>query len=97
MFKKSSGLFAVIAMICLMASNAFAAVVLTGVELDTASPELLAATVLIGLGVIWGIRKLIKLVKIKIHIIELFYSYSVLNTTLNGQRHLTTWSECPLD
>jgi len=47
----------------LMAVNqASAAVVLTGVTLDTASPETLAATVLTGLGVIWGIRKLIKLI-----------------------------------
>jgi hypothetical protein len=45
-----------------MATNAFAAVDLTGVTLDTASPEALAATVLTGLGVIWGIRKLIKLI-----------------------------------
>jgi hypothetical protein len=45
-----------------MASNAMAAVDLTGVTLDTTSPETLAATVLTGLGVIWGIRKLIKLI-----------------------------------
>lgn len=44
------------------ASNASAAVDLTGVTLDTTSPETLAATVLTGLGVIWGIRKLIKLI-----------------------------------
>lgn len=43
-------------------SNASAEVVLTGVTLDTATPETLAATVLTGLGVIWGIRKLVKLV-----------------------------------
>ena len=44
------------------ATNASAAVDLTGVTLDTTSPETLAATVLTGLGVIWGIRKLIKLI-----------------------------------
>lgn len=44
------------------AGNAMAAVDLTAVSLDTATPETLAATVLTGLGVIWGIRKLIKLV-----------------------------------
>lgn len=41
---------------------ASAAVDLTTVTLDTTSPETLAATVLTGLGVIWGIRKLIKLI-----------------------------------
>jgi hypothetical protein len=46
----------------IFASQAFAAVDLTGVTLDSATPELLAATVLTGLGVIWGIRKLVKLV-----------------------------------
>lgn len=45
-----------------MASSAMAAVDLTGVTLDTTTPETLAATVLTGLGVIWGIRKLVKLV-----------------------------------
>jgi len=44
------------------ASSAMAAVDLTSVTLDTTSPETLAATVLIGLGVIWGIRKFIKLI-----------------------------------
>lgn len=44
------------------AVNSMAAVDLTTVTLDTATPETLAATVLGGLGVIWGIRKLIKLV-----------------------------------
>jgi len=44
------------------AGNVFAAVDLTSVTLDTATPETLAATVLAGLGVIWGIRKLVKLV-----------------------------------
>jgi hypothetical protein len=46
----------------LYAGNAFAAVDLSGVDVDTTSPELLAATVLGGLGVLWGIRKLIKLI-----------------------------------
>ena len=41
--------------------SAFAAVDLTCVSLDTTTPETLAATVVAGLGVIWGIRKLIKL------------------------------------
>lgn len=45
----------------LCASSAHAAVDLTGVTLDTTTPETLAATVLAGLGVMWGIRKLIKL------------------------------------
>lgn len=50
-------------MVCLaIIGNATAAVDLTGVTLDTTSPETLAATVLTGLGVIWGIRKLIKLI-----------------------------------
>jgi len=44
------------------AASASAEVVLTGVTLDTATPSTLAATVLTGLGVMWGIRKLIKLV-----------------------------------
>lgn len=42
--------------------SAFAAVDLTNVDLDTTSPETLAATVLAGLGIMWGIRKLIKLI-----------------------------------
>lgn len=44
------------------ASNAYAAVDLTGVTVDTSTVETMAATVLIGLGVIWGIRKLVKLI-----------------------------------
>ena len=50
------------AAVTLTAGNAMAAVDLTGVTLDTTSPETLAATILGGLGVMWGIRKLIKLV-----------------------------------
>lgn len=46
----------------IFAGQAHAGVVLTGVTLDTATPELLAATVLSALGVIWGIRKLVKLI-----------------------------------
>ena len=42
--------------------NAFAAVDLTGVTVDSTTPETLAATILVGLGVIWGIRKLVKLI-----------------------------------
>lgn len=53
---------AVGAVSALSAAPAFAAVDLTGVTLDTTSPEALAATVLVGLGIIWGIRKLIKLI-----------------------------------
>lgn len=44
-----------------MATNSFAAVDLTGVTMDTTTPETLAATVIGGLAVMWGIRKLIKL------------------------------------
>jgi len=55
-------LLALLFMSIVAAGNAMAAVVLTGVTLDTATPEALAATVLTGLGVIWGIRKLVKLV-----------------------------------
>lgn len=43
-----------------MAQSAFCAVDLTGVTVDTTTPETLAATILTGLGVLWGIRKLIK-------------------------------------
>jgi hypothetical protein len=43
-------------------SASYAAVDLTGVTLDHTTPEALAATVLTSLGVLWGIRKLIKLV-----------------------------------
>jgi hypothetical protein len=44
----------------LAAGNALAAVDLTGVTLDSTTPETLCATILIGLGVMWGIRKVIK-------------------------------------
>lgn len=44
------------------ASNVMAAIDLTNVNPDTATVETLGATVLVGLGVIWGLRKLIKLV-----------------------------------
>lgn len=47
--------------ICLIPSVSFAAVDLTGLTVDTATPEALAAIVLAGLAVIWGIRKLVKL------------------------------------
>lgn len=53
---------AVIGMTVFTAGSASAAVDLTAVTLDTTTPETLAATVLTGLGVIWGIRKLVKLV-----------------------------------
>ena len=55
-------LLALLVLSIVAAGNAMAAVDLLGVELDTATPEILAATVLSGLGVIWGIRKLVKLV-----------------------------------
>lgn len=46
----------------MIAAPAMAAVDLTGVTLDTTTPEALAATVLGGLAVIWGIRKVIKII-----------------------------------
>lgn len=52
---------ALIGVATVSAGNAMAAVDLTGVTMDTTTVETLAATVLVGLGVIWGIRKLIKL------------------------------------
>ena len=62
MFKKVK--LSLLAMFCflLAAGQSFAAVDLAGFSVDTATPEALAATVLVALGVIWGIRKLIKLV-----------------------------------
>jgi len=60
MFKKVAGIVGALS-VCVVSSS-FAAVDLVGVTLDTTSPETLAATVLTGLGVIWGIRKLIKLI-----------------------------------
>ncbi|MBW2635705.1 MAG: hypothetical protein JRE14_16655 [Deltaproteobacteria bacterium] len=45
-----------------IASTGFCAVDLTGVALDTTTPETLMATVLTGLGVVWGFRKLIKVI-----------------------------------
>ncbi|MCP4763465.1 MAG: hypothetical protein GY870_16955 [archaeon] len=59
MFKK---IIAATAATAATATTSFAAVDLTAVTLDTTTPETLAATVLAGLGVIWGIRKLVKLV-----------------------------------
>jgi hypothetical protein len=46
--------------VSLLASNAMAAVDLTGITVDTATPEALTAIVLGGLAIMWGIRKLIK-------------------------------------
>lgn len=46
----------------LTATSAMAAVDLVGFTVDTATPEALAAIILAGLGVMWGIRKLIKLI-----------------------------------
>lgn len=54
--------FIAICIVFVMGSVANAAVDLTGVTPDTTTPEALAATVLAGLAVIWGIRKLIKLI-----------------------------------
>jgi hypothetical protein len=45
-----------------VASSAFAAVDLTGYTVDTTTPETLAGIVLSGLAVMWGIRKLVKLI-----------------------------------
>lgn len=45
---------------CVTAGNAMAAVDLTGITVDTATPEALAATILGGLAVMWGIRKVVK-------------------------------------
>ena len=59
LFKVVSGVAAGTA---LAAGNAMAAVDLTSVAVDSTTPETLAATILIGLGVIWGIRKLVKLI-----------------------------------
>lgn len=53
-------LFTFIAL-CFLSTPAFAAVDLTGIAVDVATPEALAAIVLAGLAVIWGIRKLVKL------------------------------------
>lgn len=61
MKKARLGFYGIVASVA-TAGNALAAVDLTSVTLDTTSPETLAATVLTGLGVIWGIRKLIKLI-----------------------------------
>jgi hypothetical protein len=46
--------------VCGVVGNAVAAVDLTSVTIDTSTPETLAATILAGLGVMWGIRKLVK-------------------------------------
>lgn len=43
------------------ATNAMAAIDVNTITLDTANPEALAAKILAGLAVLWGIRKLIKL------------------------------------
>jgi hypothetical protein len=64
MRKFNFGLKAICATGAVLAASAvssFAAVDLTSVTIDTTTPETLAATILAGLGVIWGIRKLVKL------------------------------------
>ncbi|MCF6205082.1 MAG: hypothetical protein L3J59_15670 [Methylococcaceae bacterium] len=58
MFKKVT--FALITFLT-FASTSFAAVDLTNFSVDSATPEAMAALILPALGVIWGIRKLIKL------------------------------------
>ena len=44
------------------ASQSFAAVDLTGFDVDVTQVEAVTAIVIVGLGVMWGIRKLIKTV-----------------------------------
>jgi len=59
MFKSISTALA----LCLaFAANAFAAVDLTGFSVDVTQVEAVTAIVIVGLGVMWGIRKLIKTV-----------------------------------
>lgn len=60
--KKAAVVFSACAAVPALAVNSFAAVDLVGFTVDTATPETLAATILTALGVIWGIRKLVKLV-----------------------------------
>ena len=59
MLKKMSAL---LFSLCLFASSAFAAVDLTGFSVDVTQVEAVVAIVIVGLGVMWGIRKLIKTV-----------------------------------
>ena len=61
MMKKIAGLYILAMTFCLtIASNAMAAVDLTGFTVDTASVDTLAGIVLVGLASMWGIRKLVK-------------------------------------
>jgi hypothetical protein len=46
----------------LLPASAFAAVDLTGFDVDVTAVEAVVAIVIVGLGVMWGIRKLIKTV-----------------------------------
>ena len=66
MFKNSGKILGAVAAagsaVAVSAGSAVAAVDLTGVTVDVTTVETLAATVLVGLGVIWGIRKLVKLI-----------------------------------
>ena len=62
MNKYFKGIFAGFVGALMASGSAMAAVDLTGVSLDTTTPETLAATVLGGLAVMWGIRKVIKLI-----------------------------------
>lgn len=48
--------------LCMFVTNAFAAVDLTGFSVDVTQVEAVVAIVIVGLGVMWGIRKLIKTV-----------------------------------
>lgn len=45
----------------LLANNAFAAITWTGVELNTADVEGYMAIAVVGLAVMWGLRKVIKM------------------------------------
>jgi len=58
--KKLSALFTLC--LSLLSTSAFAAVDLTGFSVDVTQVEAVVAIVIVGLGVMWGIRKLIKTV-----------------------------------
>jgi len=58
--KKLSALFALC--LSMLSTSAFAAVDLTGFSVDVTQVEAVVAIVIVGLGVMWGIRKLIKTV-----------------------------------
>lgn len=62
MFKNCMGILAGFVGALFASAPAMAAIDLTGLELDTTTVEVLAVTVLGGLAVMWGIRKVIKLI-----------------------------------